>query len=68
MSYGIGNVIKDALSGQLKLSGEQLAQKRYDICQKCPAFNQVLLVCNDCGCFLPAKTKLAEATCPQNKW
>lgn len=68
MSYGIKNVIKDALSGNLKLSGEELAQHRYNICQTCPFFNAKLFVCDDCGCFLPAKTKLKEATCPQGKW
>lgn len=24
--------------------------------------------CNLCGCYMPVKTKLADAKCPVNKW
>lgn len=25
-------------------------------------------VCRECGCFMPAKTRLADAVCPIGKW
>ena len=67
-AYSVGQLIKDAVTGNVKISPQELADRRYAICTACPMYNKVLLICNDCGCFLPAKTKLKEATCPQNKW
>ena len=39
---------------------------RYEICKACPYY--VSLRCKKCGCFMAAKTKLKEATCPIGKW
>lgn len=68
MTYGIGDVIKDAVTGKLQISPGELAQQRYAICNACPVFNSTIMTCGDCGCFMPAKTKLKEATCPRGKW
>ena len=48
-----------------KLSRE--AQRRWEICEECPSlirFNR----CEDCGCFMKLKTKVAKAECPRYKW
>lgn len=40
---------------------------RYSICQDCPHLT-IAKTCTQCGCFMPAKTKLLHANCPLNKW
>jgi len=44
------------------------ADKRYEICLACPLLNQTTKTCQECGCFMAAKTKLKHATCPLSKW
>jgi len=43
------------------------ANQRLSICHKCPSFTKAK-TCKECGCFMVAKTKLKEATCPLGKW
>lgn len=47
---------------------EKNSDKRYEICQSCDTFNSFLKTCRKCGCFLPAKVKLASSKCPKGKW
>jgi len=47
---------------------DEIAGSRYTICKQCPKFNQGVKTCQECGCFMPAKTKLDGATCPIGKW
>lgn len=47
---------------------EELANKRYEICQQCPELVDLTKQCKQCGCFMPLKTKLEDASCPLNKW
>ena len=44
------------------------AKERYDLCQSCTSFNATIRICNQCGCFMPLKTFVPQATCPLNKW
>ena len=44
------------------------ARLRLEICKRCPAFDPKLHRCRDCGCFMPAKTQLDGAKCPQGRW
>jgi len=46
----------------------KLVEIRKPICDECEFKNKVLNVCKDCGCFLPAKQRVDDANCPQNKW
>lgn len=66
MTYTFTDAVKDVLKGDFadKLS----ADDRYKICQACPLFDHTLFTCGSCGCFMPAKTKLLNATCPEGKW
>lgn len=41
---------------------------RYKTCLSCEHRNKMLDNCNLCGCFLKAKTKVAEEICPDNRW
>ena len=44
-----------------KLSPEE----RYKICKKCPNLNKTWKVCKVCNCFMPLKTKIRWAECPE---
>ncbi len=47
---------------------ESLAKERLDICKSCPELIKLTTQCKKCGCFMSAKTKLKQATCPLGKW
>ena len=44
------------------------SDKRMDICLSCPELIKLTQTCKKCGCFMKAKTRLAEASCPIGKW
>jgi hypothetical protein len=44
------------------------AQSRLNICKSCPELTKLTIQCKKCGCFMAAKVKLDEATCPLGKW
>lgn len=53
-----------------KVSSE-VREERYDTCKACPFFNAESKRCNDCGCFMEAKTWVGgdpDTLCPQKKW
>lgn len=43
-----------------------VAFERFSICETCPSL--VENRCKECGCFMSAKTHIASASCPLNKW
>jgi hypothetical protein len=43
-------------------------KKRIEICQACPELIKTTFQCKKCGCFMKQKNKLADASCPLNKW
>lgn len=47
---------------------EELAHKRMEQCLSCEHLIQLTKQCKKCGCFMPLKTKLEDATCPIGKW
>lgn len=40
--------------------------ERTSICNECSS--NVLKICTECGCIIPAKVTLAFAKCPLDKW
>lgn len=52
----------------VRLVDEETREKRFSICKSCDKFNKGTKTCQVCGCFMPAKTKFARASCPINKW
>ena len=36
----------------------EYAKQRYKICKQCPEFNNIVKVCTECYCFMPAKVLL----------
>jgi len=41
---------------------------RLEACKGCELFKSFTRQCSSCGCFMPAKTWLARAKCPQGVW
>jgi len=63
-------VSKGALEGKDILVSDLEAQRRMDICKRCPFLKDFMSQpqCQKCGCFTLAKTKLTESKCPEGKW
>lgn len=51
-----------------KYTDKETALKRAKICADCDRLLRPTFTCKECGCFMKAKVKLTEATCPLNKW
>jgi len=47
---------------------DQVSSARYEICLACPELIDLTKQCKKCGCFMAAKVKLSNATCPLGKW
>lgn len=45
---------------------ESYAQTRIAICRECEHYT--MMVCRQCGCFMPAKTRIRSSRCPVGKW
>jgi hypothetical protein len=43
-------------------------KKRYEICKACPELFKPTRQCKKCGCVMPIKVNILEATCPLDKW
>lgn len=50
------------------LTSNETQEQRMSICNSCEFLFTVTMQCKKCGCFVNAKTKLANAKCPINKW
>lgn len=46
----------------------EIEESRYSICVSCDKLNTSLKTCKLCYCYMPLKTKLAEASCPKKLW
>jgi hypothetical protein len=58
----------DFLNPNTEYAEEDVANERYEICKLCPNLINATKQCKECGCIMPAKTKLLRATCPIGKW
>ncbi len=49
---------------------EEIAKKRLVICYECPirTNNKCDKAKGGCGCYLAAKTRSVNSSCPKNKW
>jgi hypothetical protein len=56
----------DFLKPSTEYVSKKEANKRMEICNGCEFLK--LKFCKQCGCFMPAKTKLKDAECPIKKW
>ena len=44
-----------------------IAEERLALCKSCPKYMPTGN-CSECGCFMSAKVKLPNASCPLHKW
>lgn len=58
----------DLLNPNQPRSQEDIAKNRLSICESCEYFIKLTHQCNQCGCIMPLKVKLENATCPKNFW
>jgi hypothetical protein len=56
----------DFLKSGTEYSNKEKRNLRLNVCRKCPELH--FKVCSQCGCFMPAKVMLENATCPLGKW
>lgn len=47
---------------------QTMSDIRSKVCDHCQFKDKKLNTCTDCGCFLPAKTRVKEAECPKGFW
>ena len=45
---------------------QEMAEGRLALCQQCDKYKKKF--CTACGCFMPAKVRLKNVTCPLKKW
>lgn len=57
----------DFVNPDTEYADKAVADVRMTICNECPHY-LATMQCSKCMCFMPAKTKLLHATCPENKW
>jgi len=58
----------DLLNPHIHRASQKVRKERMDICNLCQHFISLTKQCSKCGCIMPLKTKLANASCPLNKW
>lgn len=58
----------DLMNPKKQRVSENVQKQRLSICETCPSFIHVTKQCMNCGCIMPLKTKLKDATCPLGKW
>ena len=49
-------------------ASKHIYKERLTTCKSCEHFQKMALVCKSCGCFMPAKAKIANLRCPEDKW
>lgn len=67
-NYNLIDAAKNLVTGNLEIATDEVIIKRNAICDACEAKNHLANVCTACGCFLPAKVRLAKSSCPMEKW
>lgn len=56
------------VSDFIKIAPKEIQEERLNICESCSEFKTTLKMCGNCGCFMEAKVKFSNTTCPLKKW
>lgn len=71
-SYGPFDILKDLVHGNLEFVQSHIQQERASVCMGCEKRQSIIGTsigrCLQCGCFLDAKCRLTQSSCPLNKW
>lgn len=68
LSSSTSKAVKAIADNKQIISPKLDAQKRLDICNKCPSLDKSGGRCEECGCFVTVKVKLDFESCPLKKW
>lgn len=58
----------DVINPNVEKVDTSISESRMSVCTDCDRFISLTKQCKECGCVMPLKTKLKNATCPLNKW
>lgn len=58
----------DLLNPNSPKSDSAIADMRLQVCQGCDRYLSVTRQCLECGCIMPMKVRLQNASCPLGKW
>jgi len=58
----------DLFNKNMNRAPSKIQQERLSICESCPFYRKKINQCKKCGCIMPQKVKLADASCPIDKW
>jgi len=64
LARGVPGLLKSELG--IGMAPDEVIQRRKELCLACEHHD--FGVCNECGCYLKAKTAIASEACPLNKW
>jgi hypothetical protein len=45
-----------------------LQKERMNTCKQCQFYRKIPMQCSICKCIMPIKTRIAEESCPIQKW
>jgi hypothetical protein len=60
--------VANTVSDNLEFVDSNQSDARMNICLSCPHLSSKIYQCDKCGCFMKAKTKLKNVSCPIGKW
>lgn len=46
----------------------EMINERLSVCENCEHYRKITKQCKLCGCFMPLKTSIESASCPDKKW
>lgn len=58
----------DMINPKSQHVNDDIRTTRMNLCLGCEHLIKLTTQCKKCGCFMTAKTKLENATCPIGKW
>lgn len=58
----------DLINPKTEYVESDVSDQRFEICKSCPELIKLTSQCKKCGCFMSAKTRLQNASCPLGKW
>lgn len=68
LSETVTSSYSDFSKGKPIFTDDSVATARMSICKSCEDFNSKTTQCRRCGCFMSAKVKLKQGSCPIGKW
>jgi hypothetical protein len=58
----------DLLKKDNHIEDDFIINSRMSTCLDCDRYIHITSQCKECGCIMPLKTKLKNASCPLGKW